>query len=318
MPPTLEYVKPVAKQALEGEDSAIFCEALSELQLESLKAQITTLDAGDVVVLDDFLTKEECSALTRLVESHPALSFWSQAGRDDDKARSFRDADTIEVMSEDIASKLWNRMKGCGFDDITISIEDESDGSNDSLWERELAGSEWRPVNFNHDLLFVKYPSGGAFAPHTDGHAIHDFNRRSFYSVILFLNDIPDGRGGGTRFYKREALQNLQNGKEGRWTAADEYKTHEVSPQAGRLLIFDQRLVHEGVPPTDPYVKHIIRSDVMYQRTEPVCNSTEDKEAYRMFREAEVVAETGDVEGSVKLFRRALKMSPTLAMYMGQ
>jgi hypothetical protein len=323
MPPTLDYVKPASKKALKDGETESFRECLEDhIKITSASSnsdiEVKELDAGIVMVIDDFLSRSECLKMTKLVDTHPSLSFWSEAGRDDDKARSFRDADTIEVLSESIASTLWARMNGV-FDKFTISIEEESDGSNDSVWERELPG-DWMPVNFNHDLLWVKYPSGGAFSPHTDGKAIHDFNRRSFYSVIVFLNDVPTGQGGGTRFYKREALQHLQSSTngDGRWTASEEYKTHEVPPRAGRLLVFDQRLVHEGVPPQCPYVKHIIRSDIMYQRVHPVCDSPEDIEAYAMFREADVLAEEGDVEHSLVLFRRAVKRSPALAKFMGQ
>ena len=321
MPPTLDYVKPASKRALQGAEAEPFRACLEDNTTSSSSVsemEIIELDAGHVMLINDFLSELECREMIQLVNTHPSLSFWSDAGRDNDKARSFRDADTIEVLSESIASLLWTRMNG-RFDSFTISIGEESDGSNDSLWERELPG-DWMPVNFNHDLLWVKYPSGGAFAPHTDGKAIHDFNRRSFYSAILFLNDIPEGKGGGTHFYKREALQHLRSDVNGsnRWTAPDEYKTYEVSPRAGRLLVFDQRLVHEGVPPLSPHTKHIIRSDIMYQRVQPVCDSPDDTEAYTMFRKAEMLAEMGEVDQSVVLFRRALKRSPALARFMGQ
>jgi hypothetical protein len=90
-----------------------------------------------------------------------------------------------------------------------------------------------------------------------------------------------------------------------------------VNPRAGRLLIFDQALVHEGIPPCDPNFKFIIRSDIMYQRTPSICDSSTDIEAYRLFKEAEQLAEAGRVEESIPLFRRAVKMSRELAAIMG-
>ena len=179
---------------------------------------------------------------------------------------------------------------------------------------RELPG-DWMPVN-NHDLLWVKYPGGGAFA-HILTWAIHDFNRRSFYSAMLFLNDIPEEKVVAPILQARAiaCAATLMAATDG---LPDEYKTYEVSPRAGRLLVFDQRLVHEGVPPLSPHTKHIIRSDIMYQRVQPVCDSPDDTEAYTMFRKAEMLAEMGEVDQSVVLFRRALKRSPALARFMGQ
>ena len=63
--------------------------------------------------------------------------------------------------------------------------------------------------------------------------------------------------------------------------------------------------------------KYIIRTDIMYERIPPILNSDKDKEAYSIFREAEDLADGGEVDQSIVLFRRAFKMSPELAAMMG-
>ena len=65
------------------------------------------------------------------------------------------------------------------------------------------------------------------------------------------------------------------------------------------------------------HCKYIIRSDIMYERVPPILNSEKDKEAYTIFRQAEDLADSGDVDQSIVLFRRAFKMSPELAAMMG-
>ena len=108
---------------------------------------------------------------------------------------------------------------------------------DDAHWSREVACCErdrarWAPDGLNEHFLFSRYIGGGHFAPHTDGATIETLNRRSFFSVIIYLNDVhalggvaadeatdpgdaskqPDGEerhlrggggggGGGTRFY---------------------------------------------------------------------------------------------------------------------
>jgi len=135
--------------------------------------------------------------------------------------------------------------------------------------------------------------------------------------VILFLNDIPLDKGGGTRFFAREAVNFLESKGGSKWTADSSFVLDTVNPMAGRVLIFDQSLVHEGIPPASPYFKYIIRSDVMYQRTPSICNTPIDIEAYKIFKQAEELAEAGHVEESLPLFRKAVKMSSTLAAIMG-
>ena len=96
----------------------------------------------------------------------------------------------------------------------------------------------------------------------------------------------------------------------------------EVYAVEGRLVVFDQRMVHEGIccapPPCSPCCKYIIRSDIMYERRPAICDSANDIAAYDMFRQAEALAEAGNVEDSIPLFRKACKKSPQLAAMMGQ
>jgi hypothetical protein len=124
------------------------------------------------------------------------------------------------------------------------------------------------------------------------------------------------------RFYTNEVLARMkQSDESGQWTCPQEDKSTlliaEVAAVAGRLLLFDQRLVHEGVRCTPPHRKYILRSDIMYHRIPPVCDSTTDRVAYALFREAEGLAEAGEVERSIPLFKKACKLSPTLAAFMG-
>lgn len=272
------------------------------------------------------------------------------------------------------------------------------DDHDSTLYEKNLVGS-WIPIGLNPDLLLAQYPIGGSFAPHTDGRAIRDFNTGSFYSALVYLSTIPEGHGGGTRFYKDEALTHLikkkeeEEGKqrdyvgtsdktnEGRWTVDDSYllagtrEKSTVCAVAGRVLIFNQKLAHEGLPTTLPadikaahadsictgnctdgkictdannedercacrairkYTKYIIRSDVMYQRIPQLFTSERDIQAYKLFREAEQLAEAcpmqinannkddgededeiSNVEKSIILFKKAMRLSPDLAIFCG-
>lgn len=66
----------------------------------------------------------------------------------------------------------------------------------------------WRAQGIYEHLLFARYDEQGHFSPHTgqqrlllstlwlteaDGYTILDFNRRSYYTVIVYLNDCADG-----------------------------------------------------------------------------------------------------------------------------
>jgi len=319
--PRLAVVKPARKSACAA-DAEVFAACLGPPVVSTLPMNGTPSIAGElcsvidgVSYIDNVLTPEECVRLCTAIDSSDSLSFWSQAGRENEDARRFRDADTIEVDSADFAATGWTRIKHL-VEALSLCVADDECDVN---WERELVG-EWAPCALNHDLLFARYPPLGSFAPHTDGRAVHDFNTRSFYSVILFLNTIPSGQGG-TRFYQQSATQQLQSaslGGQQHWTADPALATAEVDAVAGRLLIFHQSLVHEGVPALPPHQKYIVRSDVMCLRSPALCDSPADREAYRLYKEAEDLAEEGRIGESIPLFKRAIKMSASMARIMGQ
>ena len=277
--------------------------------------------------IDGVFTPEECAMICRQMDSESdptqggAMSFWSELGRDNEQARAFRDADTVEVQHPTLGDLLWQRLLPAFLpSDIAPIVFGPSEPPPEldpHGWERELPGT-WLPAGLNTDFLFVRYPSGGAFAPHSDGRAVHDFNLRSLYSIVLYLNDLPAGCGGGTSFYVPDAIQKLVPAeKTGRWTADPSLVLSTVEPKAGRMLVFQQTQIHEGVPPVAPHMKYIIRSDIMFKRTPAVCDQPHDLEAYDLFRKAETLSEEGHASEAVKLFQRAFKMSPELAKFLG-
>ena len=344
--PSLTVIKPGRKKALTGPFSESFDKcilsdnseenstptmSITHVKVDNVKVgRLNTAGCG-VYYADNVLSSEECSAFRKCIDSCKDLTFWSQSkdescSSDLNDLKMFRDADTVEVKSTYIADCIWRRIKNA----FLISSEEDIprraeaivnnivvDLSNPEHNERDLTGL-WLPVGLNHDLLFAKYSPNGCFAPHTDGRTVHDFNTRSFYSVIIFLSDIPISSGGGTRFYTDDTINSLIC-DDNHWTAAADKAVAEVESVAGRFLLFHQSLVHEGVP-TDSstsFCKYIIRSDIMYGRSPAVCDGEQDRAAFALFQQAEDLAELGDVSESIKHFQRAFKLSPEMARMMG-
>jgi len=322
--PILESIKPDTKTPLSPEELEPFEGCFSSNNEESVEGLVfqcihpvindgnKEMDGG-FGYIDNVLSPTECYSLRNIIDNCHRLSFWSTLGRDNLDARNFRDADTIEVTSTKIANIIWSRIKNIHKSTpITIPVDEvAADGTLIRRWERELVG-EWEATGLNHELLFAKYPSLGSFAPHTDGRATLDFNYRSFYSVIIFLNTITNA-GGGTKFYHKEVLNNLIKSEYNQsWTGDNGYIIAEIEPLEGRMLIFDQEYVHEGVPSLPPNIKYIIRSDIMFTRKIPLLTTPADLDAYQLYRKAEYLAENGDVEGSILLFKKAFRMSKDL------
>jgi len=312
--PPLSAIKPARKQAL---DQASSLERFGNCLQVSSASVITTSPISssniikDVLVIDCVLSAQECACLVEAVQGSPELEFWAGSEKNLE-TRRFRDAQTLEVSLPSFAQIVWSRVKS----HIEPWIRQNQGGStlrkcNDDVFVvEEVEPSQWRLLGLNHDLLFASYPSGGGFAPHTDGTTRHGLNRRSFFSVIIYLNDCA--QGGETRFHSSEAADHIRL-FENRYSCRDSFALADVKPRAGRFLLFDQALVHEGQPPIYPYVKHIIRSDLIFERQPTLFDTPNDNSAYEAYDEACALAADNQYDKATLLFDRCRRLSPNLA-----
>jgi prolyl 4-hydroxylase len=114
------------------------------------------------------------------------------------------------------------------------------------LWDRfrqrtdlEPVG-DFGPVGLNERFRYYRYTAGQAFRWHRDGAFIRNENEQSFFTFMVYLNDGFDG--GRT-----------------------EFEHESVVPKAGRLLVFDHGLRHQGAEVLRG-TKYVLRSDVMFER----------------------------------------------------
>jgi hypothetical protein len=172
-------------------------------------------------------------------------------------------------------------------------------------------------VGVNDRLLFARYGESGHFSPHTDGYTIIDFNKRSLYSFLIYLNDCGDG--GATRLFLHDEQRSQTYSKDdhGRFCWPDSRCVGQAPVRTGSALLFYQDIPHEGEPVGPGCAKYIIRTDVFYERQERICDSPADREAYRLIREADLLEADGRLEEATKLYRRGVRLSPALASVFG-
>ena len=107
------------------------------------------------------LTATECERLVDAARRSGRLSFWHEDAEARNR-KSFRNADTVEVMSKTIAEALWARLKPHVTPEITIE-EDET------LRRGRRADGGWRE-GVNEHLLFNRVLWARAlFAAHRRG-----------------------------------------------------------------------------------------------------------------------------------------------------
>eukprot|EP00040_Diaphanoeca_grandis_P026874 m.151489 g.151489 ORF g.151489 m.151489 type:complete len:365 (-) comp30763_c0_seq1:248-1342(-) len=260
----------------------------------------------DAFAIDDVLSQDECELLLAASES-AGLTFWDTTRSNPRK--DYRNADTVEVPNTTLAHVLWSRIGHLCPPVITISPE-----SSKEREQSDLRG-EWYGVGTNEKNLFARYQHGGHFSPHTDGYSIVDFNHRSMYTLLIYLNTCEGG--GGTRFYASTQVSSLKADAEGRFTGQSEHEIATVKAVAGRALCFFHNILHEGVAVQPGHSKYIIRSDVMYERRPKICDLPADREAFRLYQQADELSAQGKVQESMQLYRKCVRMSPALAAVYG-
>lgn len=96
------------------------------------------------------------------------------------------------------------------------------------------------PCGLNERFRFYRYEPGQAFRWHHDGAFARSRDERSFYTLIIYLND--DFTGGATEFERRC-----------------------IEPATGRALIFYHPLRHQGAE-VRRGTKYVLRTDIMFRR----------------------------------------------------
>ena len=270
--------------------------------------------------------------------------------------RAFRSADTIEADLPRLTALLTARARRLFppvlhvydpddaeelTDDVSARTKDFKEAAVANVGEEaRLAGDRdtvgcWVLDSLSENILLAHYGEGGHFAPHVDGSTIDTFNRRSFYTLMIYLNTCD--RGGETHILtgdQRDVL--VTDPDSGKIYGNGQNRVYSMAPTQGAAITFGANVLHEGsavrierdisndelnssktssstVSRRDVERKVILRGDMMYRRVPALLDSTSDVEAFKMYQAARVAEADGNSEQAVSLFRRIRKLSAGIA-----
>jgi len=201
------------------------------------------------------------------------------------KDERLRVCDRAEFVDEELSQRIWARLQGLVPSTVVVDESGEDIGlpSSDPI----LHGT-WRACGVNRLFRVVKYQGNGLghFGPHRDGAFEKSLGERSLLTINGYLNELPEGFGGCTRFVDGDL--EIHTDEHGRFTTPDSAVTHRVRPEAGCAVIFFHGLMHDGEPlAVGAPPKWLFRTEVMYQR-DASSIAVEDAEARRL----DVIAES--------------------------
>jgi predicted 2-oxoglutarate/Fe(II)-dependent dioxygenase YbiX len=185
-------------------------------------------DAGFCVVIPGFLSAPECR---QHIATSEARGF---VGAGSDYPPSYRNNERQVLDDPQLAQHLLRRLL------------------QHTPPTLQHAGEPWALHSVNERFRLCRYRAGQQFNIHQDGVHHRGEGLQSRLTFMVYLTDGDDFEGGDTLFYSA--------GPAGRAQVIG-----RVRPRAGSLILFDHSLWHAGAVVTRG-VKHILRSDVLYQR----------------------------------------------------
>jgi hypothetical protein len=145
-------------------------------------------------------------------------------------------------------------------------------------WNKDIINPKW---------AIYKCNLGRKISSHFDRVTIKSVDYISLYSIILYL----ESSDGNTK-----------------------YKEIEIEPTMGRVVIFKQDLLHEGLENKNN-IKYYMRSEILYKRLRAI-ETKNDKHALDIFKESIKLYKQKLYDESFKMQDKAFKLSPLLERHV--
>lgn len=174
------------------------------------------------IQINNFISQEECTNFINLGEEKGFEVAGIRTATGEVSRLDIRNNGRVIIEDKSLAADFYNKVK-------------------DHLPKNVIKGDElWEIKELNEQLKIYKYDVGQEFKLHRDAPFVRDENNRSFYTLLIYLNEEYEG---GETFFLDETIKG----------------------ETGDCLIFWQNQSHAGLKVKEG-VKYAIRTDVMYTK----------------------------------------------------
>jgi len=214
------------------------------------EVQVAGLLPGTAWILRGVLTCQECKALILRTEDAFAADL---GGEEPSLAQTGR---VVDILDAELAAQIKHRIEH--HLPATIILGPGVQPPDGVPNVEDLYGT-WRLSEVRSRITIIRYPGKGVghLGPHRDGFARPTEHKRSFISILGYLNGLPEGAGGATRFIDEAGLVYAA-----------------VRPdEPGMAVAFFHGLVHDGEQLTElAPPKWLFRSNIIYARDHAFCS----------------------------------------------
>ena len=249
------------------------------------KVQIEQFDSThkDIYHCSDLLSKEQCD---QIISKADDLDFqFCSYGEERNNSR-------LVLFDEDFSNYIW--------ESINKAFNEMLGDEKIQPFGFDVLKGTWKLCGVNEAMRLNRYSgeSKEFFGPHRDAPFCPNGDKRSLYTILIYLND--DFRGGETVFHLPENSCIDTKG----CTMDEEIEKHggienfehiHFSPKAGDAVIFKQNIIHEGnCLLSKRKFKFVIKTDIMVERegfgvgfSPPVEEREDFFECLQLFRQAQ-------------------------------
>ena len=164
------------------------------------------------------LNETECNALMRRAEERCMI----------DISTNSRDCLRVELNETALSERVFRRL--LPHIPEVVDIGGPGEPRLPGIKPGSAMQGRWKAVGCNPHWRVCKYPGDGKghFGPHRDGEYAYNSERRTLLTVNGYLNALPLGFGGATRFLREDIP--LTKDEQGRDIAPPGSVTHRVHP----------------------------------------------------------------------------------------
>ncbi|EGC35404.1 hypothetical protein DICPUDRAFT_152270 [Dictyostelium purpureum] len=241
------------------------------------------LSKSNGFIVNNLLTKEECDYYIKESERKGYVTIEKEF------PTHYRNNLRYLGKNDNLSELLWERLE-------PLFLSDDLEGVRPYGFDQ---GGIWIPVGLDNCFTFGKYLPGGRFKPHYDAVFADSPNRRSIYTLQVYLNE--EFEGGTTDFFTHANPLELEK----------HILEDSVKPVTGRAILFNHDTLHCGQEVLSGE-KYIVRVDMMFLRID--CESEElsktQKEELEKARELFFLADSmekdkKDLESAISTYVKA-------------
>jgi len=199
-------------------------------------------NVAPVWFIEDFLHPDECD---KIISSSEAIGFSDLSFNYDQNERS---SDRLLVFDDGLTRLMNKRLSSDCFIPRFFKNWKEPYGLQPREWHTDT-------ITVNPCLRINRYGQNGKFEWHRDSQYIGGPHMRSGYTILVYLTDV-----GQTEFFSNQAPAEISTADQVRKSSGN----FTINAKKGMAVVFNQQMLHRGVPVSGDRQKYVLRSDLVF------------------------------------------------------